>query len=475
MEYNTGMASESFFFYDLETTGTDPRRDRIMQFAGQRTDAKLKPIGEPINWLVCLTDEVLPAPEAILITGLTPQQTVREGMSEAELAHRLTNDVFTPGTTVVGFNNVRFDDVFIRYLFYRNFHDPYEWAWADGRSRWDLLDVVRMARALRPDGLQWPTDGDGQPTNKLELVAAANGLTHTKAHDALSDVEALISLAQLLRQHQPKFFDYLFEHRTKREVLELVNPDTPQPFIYTSGRYLKSWQHTTIAWPVGASRRGAIYVYDLRYDPATYAEVPFDQLASSRWAKAEERAQPDFKPFPAKELNPGNCPAVAPLGTLTPAAEERIGLTRIAAEQHLATLRQSDLPAKLREIMNQSRDFEPSTDVDARLYDGFLSPADKNECSRVRTADAAALAALRPHFTDPRLPELFTRYKARNYPDTLSDEERTQWETYRAERLQADWPMFAASMERAGQKATETELSLLTDLTLWAQSILPAE
>ncbi len=468
------MSETSFFFYDLETTGTNPRRDRIMQFAGQRTNLELEPIGEPVNLTVKLTDEVLPSPEAILITGITPQQTVREGITEAALAKYLSSNVFTAGTIATGFNSVRFDDVFIRYLFYRNFYDPYEWAWSEERSRWDLLDVVRLARALRPDGLNWPVDPDGQPVNKLERIAAANQVVHTKAHDALSDVEALIAVAAKLRTAQPKFFDYALSLRSKREVTKLVNLEQPQTFVYASGRYPKEWHHTTVAYPIGSGPNSTIQVYDLRHDPGAYINQPFEQLAASRFPSPEQRAEPGFLPFPAKILTPGNCPAVAPIATLTAPAEERIGLTRQRAESHLATLLTSDLPAKLHEAM-ESRDFEPDPDVDGRLYDGFVGPGDKALCTQVRTALPSALADLNPTFQDPRLPDLFFRYKARNYPDLLTNEEQTAWEQYRLDRLTADWPTFAASMERLGATASDQQMLLLTDLAMWAQSILPAE
>ena len=474
IQYNKPMSQPSFFFYDLETTGTNPRRDRIMQFAGIRTNMNLQPIGKPVNLMVKLTDEVLPSPEAILITGLTPQQSVREGISEAELAKYLAAEVFTPGTIATGFNNVRFDDVFIRYLFYRNFYDPYEWAWAEGRSRWDLLDVVRMARALRPEGFAWPFDDEGRPVNKLEKIAAANGFEHTKAHDALSDVEALIAVTAHLRQVQPKFFDYILALRSKHEVAKIADAKQPQPFVYTSGRYPKDQLHTTIGYPIGAGINNNLIVYDLRHDPEPYREMPFDKLAASRFPSAELRAQPDFLPFPVKLLAPGNCPAVAPLATLTPEAEARVQLTKSTAARHLEELLKGDLITKLQEAMEPKNDFTPDTDVDGRLYDGFMGPGDKTSCATVRAAAASELGDLKPSFQDARLPELFLRYKARNFPDTLSENERGDWETYRTNRLQEDWPGFAESMERVGEQATPAQLDLLTDLTMWAQSILPA-
>ena len=162
--------SASLFFYDLETSGISPRNSRIMQFAGQRTDLNLNPIGEPIDLHVAMTPDILPDPEAVLITGITPQKTLAEGLTEAEFLRYFTDEVATPGTVFMGFNTVRFDDEFIRFLHYRNFFDAYEWQWQDSRSKWDMLDVVRITRALRPDGIKWPFDSKGRASNRLELL-----------------------------------------------------------------------------------------------------------------------------------------------------------------------------------------------------------------------------------------------------------------------------------------------------------------
>ena len=212
----------TFYFFDLETSGFRAREDRIMQFAGQRTDMDLNPIGEPDNILVKVTQDLLPQPDAVLVHGITPQKTLIEGISEAELVKYLTAQVFVKDTIAVGFNNIRFDNDFIRFLFWRNFNDAYEWVWKDGCSTWDLLDVVRMTRALRPEGIEWPFASDGKPSNKLELLTSVNGLDHKDAHDALSDVKASIALAKLLKAKQPKLFDYLLKHRDKKLVAPLV-------------------------------------------------------------------------------------------------------------------------------------------------------------------------------------------------------------------------------------------------------------
>ena len=263
--YNSGM-DKTFFFYDLETSGLNAREDRIMQFAGQRASMDLEPIGEPVNVLVKMTDDVLPSPEAIMVTKITPQDTLRDGMSEAEFCRMVTGEIFVPGTVAVGYNTVRFDDEFMRALFWRNFYDPYEWQWKDERSRWDMLDVVRLTRALRPEGINWPFTEDGRPTNRLELLTKLNGLEHAHAHDALSDVYATIAVAKMIREKQPELFEFLFKLRNKNEVKKYVNLENKRPFVYASGRYAAEFNKTTVAVPLTSGRNGNVLVFDLRYN-----------------------------------------------------------------------------------------------------------------------------------------------------------------------------------------------------------------
>lgn len=468
--------SHTFFFYDLETSGFDPRRQRIMQFAGQRTDLNLQPIGEPLNLYVTLAEDVLPDPGAVLITGITPQKTLQEGYSEAEFLKILHEQVFTPGTIITGFNSVRFDDEFMRHTLYRNFYDAYEWQWKDERSRWDLLDVIRMTRALRPDGIEWPVDRAGQPTNRLELLTQENGLEHANAHDAMSDVYALIDVAKLIKQKQPKLFDFLLTHRGKQEVARMVSADDPQPFVYSSGRYPKGTLHTTAAIAVApAVHPSTVVVYDLRHDPTDWAAKSVDDLKKIRYAPYELRQTEGFVALPAKELAYNKCPAVAPLSVLDPPAQDRIVLDLAIVRENLAKLRHSDLPAKLREVFAADREFPKNKDVDGQLYDGFIGNPDKPKMAAVRAASPTELAGFTPNFTDGRLNDLLLRYKGRQFPQSLNQAEREAWEAYRTARLQADLPKFTLELHRyATTNQTERDQFLLQELQLWAESIAPA-
>ena len=468
--------AQTFFFYDLETSGLNAREDRIMQFAGRRTSMDLTPIGEPYNMLVALSDDTLPNPDALMVTGITPQKTVDEGYSEVQFARILNDEIFTPDTIVVGFNNIRFDDEFIRHLLWRNFYDPYEWCWKDGRSRWDMLDVVRMTRALRPEGISWPLDDAGEPTNRLELITRENGIIHKNAHDAMSDVDALIDVTKLIRNKQPQLFEYLLKMRDKKEVVKLVNVDDKKPFVYSSGRYDKEFAKTTAAFPLATGRNGNVVVYDLRYDPTPFIDLSESELAHKVYASWQERQAEDFVKLPAKELQPNRCPAVAPLGVLAHGggwAKISLDAETIAKHQKIL-LAHPEFAEKLRTIFENKPEFTRSPDPEAQLYDGFLNDRDRLRAEAVRNASERELADFHPNFADERLPGLLLHYKARNFPKTLSSDEREMWQTWRAARIQAQLPKYMAALQRFAASALDPGKEFIVqELQLWAESILP--
>ena len=464
-----------FFFYDLETSGLSAREDRIMQFAGIRTDVDLQPVGEPYNLLVALSDDTLPSPDALMVTGISPQKTADEGYTEAQFAKILTEEVFIEDTIAVGFNNIRFDDEFIRHLLWRNFYDPYEWSWRDGRSRWDMLDVVRMTRALRPEGIEWPVDDEGRATNRLELITKANGISHEAAHDALSDVEALIDVTRLIKEKQPQLFEYLLKMRSKKEVQSLVNLDDKQPFVYTSGRYDNEWNKATVAFPLASAPNSNVLVYDLRYDPANFVALSEKELADKVFATWEERQADDFVKLPVKILQYNRCPAVAPLGVLGQGdGWTRIGLDAATVTKHMQTLlAHPEFAERLRSVFERKREYAPSTDPEAQLYEGFLGDQDRLRVETVRNASERELADFHPEFSDERLAPLLLHYKARNFPRVLSESEVGSWEAWRSERLNRQLPGFMKALQRLATTTDESKQFMLQELQLWAEAIMP--
>lgn len=447
---------QTIFFYDLETTGLDPRTDRIMQFAGQRTNLDLEPIGEPVNLLIKTADDTLPSPQAIMVTKITPQSTQADGFTEAEFCKYVMTEIFTPGTLAMGYNSVRFDDEFMRHIFWRCFYDPYEWQWKDGRSKWDLLDVVRMTRALRPEGINWPVTAEGKATNRLELITKQNGITHAHAHDALSDVDALIDVTRLIKTKQPKLFDYLFKLRDKKAVQRLVNLEHPQPFVYSSGRYGAEFNKTTVAYPIAPAPNGNVLVFDLRQN--------LEELLTS--------AEPKFFPT-VKELKYNHCPAVAPLGVLEQGnAWQKIQLDQAQIEHSLQVLlAHPDFIERMRGDYENHAEFPPAIDVESALYDGFLDNADRTSCAAVRRAQLDQLADFHPNFHDPRLPDLLLHYKARNFARALTEAEHAQWESYRAQRIKSQQNAYIKAIQELAARGADA--FTLEELQLWYQSLLP--
>jgi exodeoxyribonuclease-1 len=210
--------ANSFYWHDYETFGVDPSRDRPSQFAGLRTDQDLNPIGEPLVIYCQPQKDILPSPAACLITGITPQLALEKGLPEPTFIDLIHRELSQPMTCGVGYNSIRFDDEVSRYCLYRNFYDPYQREWKNGNSRWDILDMLRLMRALRPEGIEWADHEPGRPSFKLEHLTAANNIAHEAAHDALSDVTATIAMAKLVKQKQPRLFDYVVNNRSKKVV-----------------------------------------------------------------------------------------------------------------------------------------------------------------------------------------------------------------------------------------------------------------
>lgn len=459
-----------------------------MQFAGQRTDMNLKPIGEPLNEFITITPDILPQPEAVLLTGITPQQTLANGLREAAFLRLFYEKAVQPDTIFLGFNSIRFDDEFMRFLHYRNFYDAYEWQWKDGNSRWDILDVARMTRALRPEGIKWPFASDGKPTNRLEFLSAVNKLDHESAHDALSDVQATIAVARLIRNKQPDLFKYLLGVRGKKAVAQLVNRD--EPFVYTSSHYSSEYLHTTAVIRLADHPTSdAALVYDLRVDPTPFLAMSVDDLLQA-WRFSDE---PDALRLPVKTMKYNRCPAIAPLGVMKDTAtQERLQLPLKDVRHHLALLRKQQAAfadnvlaarAKLDEEQAATQEvlLENQQTVDERLYDGFINDEDKNLLRVVRASQPEELSELVRSFQDTRLQTLLPLYKARNFPKSLLAEEQAEWGMFCQQKL-----LSGGSASRAAnyfarlQALSETTLSpreqyLVEELRLYGESILPVD
>lgn len=467
---------QTFLFHDYETFGKSPSLDRPAQFAALRTDSEFNPIGDPEVFYCRPADDYLPQPEAVMITGITPQVARARGVSEAEFAARIHALFTEEQTCVVGYNNVRFDDEVTRNIFYRNFFDPYGWSWQNGNSRWDLLDVMRACYALRPDGIIWPENEEGFPSFKLEHLTQANDVAHENAHDAMSDVYATLAMAKLVKEKQPKLFEFLFSHRNKNKLLTLIDIPQMKPLVHVSGMFGAARGNTSWIVPLAwhPDNRNALIVADLAGNMSPLLELDADTLRERLYTRKSELG--DASPVPVKLLHINKCPVLAPANTLRPEDAARLGIDREACLANLALLRQhAEVREKVVALFAEAEPFTPSDDVDTQLYDGFFSDADRAGMNIIRQTAPANLPALDLTFQDARIAKLLFRYRARNYPATLSDAEQQRWLQHRRERLNAEkvqnWLQELESLASRHEDDRE-KIAQLKALYLYAQELV---
>lgn len=476
----------TFLWHDYETTGADPRRDRPAQFAAIRTTLELEPVGEPVSFFCRPAPDVLPHPEATLITGITPQRMLREGVIEAEFASRVHEQMAEPGTCSVGYNSLRFDDEFTRHLLYRNFFDPYEREWKDGNSRWDLIDLARMCYALRPDGIEWPLREDGMPSFRLEHLATANRIAQARAHDAVSDVEALIGLARLVRLRQPRLWDFHFRLRRKQAVFELLDVARMTPLIHVSSRYPASRGCTAIIAPLAQhpTQPNTVIVYDLDADPAPLLDLDADDIADRVFTPRADLPE-GVERIPLKAVHANRSPALAPLSALRGIDLGRIALDPQRALAHLERLHGvAGLAAKLQAVFARASEYPQAADPELALYSGFANEADRRLFASVRATPSERLGTQPFPFRDPRYTEMLFRYRARNWPETLDAAEQARWHDFARRRLDTPTPLTTLTREdylvtiarlRSDPALPSQHLPLLDALEAWEREISPRE
>ncbi len=473
--------SNSIYWYDFETFGIDPKYDRLSQFAGIRTDEELNIVSDPLTLYCKPADDCLPDPYACMITGITPQKAMADGINEAEFIATIHEQFSKPGTCVAGFNNIRFDDEFTRNTLYRNFYNAYSHEWQHGNSRWDIIDTVRLTRALRPEGINWP-EQDGHPSIRLELLTKENNIKHEAAHDAMSDVYATIAVAKLIKDKQPRLYHYIYNMRKKGDVSQQINLRTREALLHVSSRYSAERGAIAMVMPIcqhPVNKNGFI-VYDLLVHPEDFFAADTDEMAARLYTPAAELPE-GVKRIPLKQIHINKCPVIVPLKTMDSNAAKRLNIDIDTCQQHRELILQhiDEFAAKTASIFKQS-DFPEVSDPDGQLYSGgFFSRDDSQRIDTVRNTPVDELAGLHLNFDDPRLKEMLFRYRARNYRELLSQDELKQWNDFRQDKFNnpaashRTMSQFLAEIE-AIQQAPDTigsQLVLLEELLAYAKSI----
>lgn len=427
----------SILWHDFETWGANPKKDHPSQFAAIRTDMELNEIGAPLNWYCQIPNDYLPQPQACLITGITPQQSLRDGLLECEFSQRVISAMSQPGTCSAGYNSIRFDDEITRFMAYRNFYDPYAREWQNGNSRWDIIDLVRATYALRPDGINWVYKEEGVPSFKLEELSVANNIVHEDAHDALSDVRATIGLAKLIQQTHPKLYDYVFSLRLKKNVNSHIDCFNMKPLVHVSSKFPA--QHGCCSWIVPVAQHptnsNATICVNLAQSPEPLFELSAEEIKERLYMPASQLAAGEMR-IPIKLIHSNRCPVIAPAKTLTQENAERLSIDRDSCLKNLQLLKEfKGLQQKLLQVYENENEFGYE-DPDFALYSGgFFSRSDKSQIDLVRQSPKEQLSKFVGTFDDSRLEKLLFYYRGRNFPDTFTSEELQKWQSHRRARL----------------------------------------
>lgn len=473
---------KSLYWHDYETWGEDPSIDRPSQFAGVRTDEELNIIGEPLMLYCQPSADFLPKPEACLVTGITPQKALSEGVPEPVFIQRVLDELGAPQTCGVGYNSLRFDDEVTRYTLYRNFHDPYEREWSRGNSRWDIIDMVRLTYALRPEGIEWPRNDDGTPSFRLEQLTKANGLSHESAHDALSDVYATIDMARLIKQRQPQLYDYLYQLRNKKKVAALINLAERKPLLHISSMFPAANGCAALIAPIAMHpvNKNAVIAFNLEHDPQPLLDLSVDEIRARIFTRSADLPE-GVERLPLKMIHMNKCPVLVTPKMVDSDCAARLNLDVSRCIGHWRALQNLDIAEKLQQVFSESS-FAARTDPERMLYDGFLSNSDKPLLRAVREASAEDLRDPQNFpFRDKRMAELLFRYRARFYADTLNAEEQQRWRAFCVARITQEEAGGALTLTQLQQRlaylreersSDEAALSVLASLERYANELL---
>ncbi|MDC0239717.1 exodeoxyribonuclease I [Candidatus Thioglobus sp.] len=424
---------KTFYWYDYETFGLSPRIHRIAQFAGIRTDENLNILDE--HMFYCKpTNDCLPTPEACKVTGITPQYCDEKGLIEHEFIIKINKEFSVPDTCIVGYNSIAFDDEFTRYTLFRNFLDPYAWHWQNNNTRWDILNVARFCYAHKEeDSLNWVVTEKNRFTLQLEKIAPANNIEHSNAHDAMADVRATIGIAKIIKQKQPKFFDYALSLNNKKTVKEKLNYF--YPMLLTSQPFGSKCAFTkmVVAITTHPEYQDRAIVYSLDQDPEILVDEAADDLKKLLFSKKDDLpkgkdrlklSEVVFNKSPMFVCSPNSDSF-----NISDSLIEKFQIDMAKCMRNLSYIQdnRAHIEEKIQSIYKRDSDREPNIDVDQSLYDNFISNKDRKICDEIQHLSVDQISAFRPNFEDRKLSKLFLNFKARNYPETLTEDEQEDW------------------------------------------------
>ncbi|XBC39206.1 MAG: exodeoxyribonuclease I [Buchnera aphidicola (Nurudea shiraii)] len=424
----------TFLFYDYETFGIDTVLDKPAQFACIRTDINFNIVDIPLEFFCYPPVDYLPNPESILITGISPNYTRKYGTNEFEFSSKIYEQFSKPNTCIVGYNNIHFDDEITRNIFYRNFIDPYEWSWKNNNSRWDMLDVLRACYVLRPNGINWPFKKNLKvPSFKLSNISKFNNIDHSHAHSAISDVQATLEVAKLLKNKQPRLFNYFFKYRKKQELLKIVDIYNIKPLIYISRFFGSERKNISVIAPISWNfyNQNILIGFDLTKSfkkfLAYFLNITTEML---NYKKLFE--------YGIVFVYMNRCPMLAPTNVISSKRMLKLGINYLVCNKNLSLIRSNHFLKKKIQFINSCFVFSKKNDIDLQIYDNFFSSSEKKVIKIIRAFLKENVFNRNLFISSSKVRSLLKRCIARNFSHMLNHTERIFWIQYCNKKINQD-------------------------------------
>lgn len=407
----------SFVFYDTETTGLSTRFDQVVHFAAIKTDHELKEVD---RFEICsrLREHVVPHPEALCIRGVGIRQLLDPGQpSHYEMAREVHAKLVAWSPSIfAGYNSIRFDEELLRQAFFQTLHPVYLTS-LYGNGRADVLGLALSAAASAPGSIEVPLDSTGRPSFRLADVARANGVPHSKVHNAMSDAEAALELCRRLRGKAPAAWQSFVRFSNKRAVADFVLGE--DAFVLTE--FFGADAFTTPVVLLGQQTRVPTGRLCLVLNARTRGiiDASGDQLAALIFSK----------PSPVRRFRVNGAPVLTPLYEFD---DGRFDMSIDDIEDLARDIRgDADLCARLIAVF-ESRDkpWPTSPYIEERIYEGFPPPSDTRLMERFHQVDWVERARLVSQIEDQRFRILGERLIREEAPQALST---AQWQRIASE------------------------------------------
>jgi exodeoxyribonuclease I len=431
----------AFVFYDLETTGTATAFDQILQFAAIRTDNALNVL-ETFNIRCRLLPYVVPSPGALLVTGVEVTDLIGAPLSHFEMMrqiHSKMTEWSAGGAIFIGWNSMRFDEIMLRQGYYQTLLPIYQTN-TNGNGRADLMRMAQVVSACLPNSIVVPRDASGKRIFKLGAVAEANAVALNNAHEAMSDTQAVLEIAGLMRRAAPKLWDALIANARKAAPLRLIRDNS---VLLLSESYWGAPYNFIVA-PIAANVTNSNEwgVFDLQFDPLPFLNADEAALRNAidgkvkRIRRVSTNAQPSLLSleFAPDDIRGGRLPITTYLARAQAVREQPDFCRRVG-----------------RLLADRYTDQTPPCYVEDKIYSSFAASVDEVRMRNFQGCGWPKRRAIIDTLEDDRFRELGNRVFASERFDLLSDEEGRQWRSWRHDRLLAngDVPWLTIPAARA--------------------------